>query len=140
MPPDTRDAVVDFVNRWSEKTEIAAGRFIAWLGIAKSKFYDWHSRYGKVNEHNGKIPRDFWLTEAEKEAIMVRSGAPRTVQPRSSTSLFFLVGESRNMGRAYSSEAPSTPTGPEAAMDLWPLPTMMSAPSSRALTGMRPTA
>jgi len=61
---------MDFVNEWSEKTEIAAGRFIAWLGIAKSKFYDWHSRYGKVNEHNGKIPRDFWLTDAERQAII----------------------------------------------------------------------
>jgi transposase InsO family protein len=69
-PHDTRDGIMDFVNEWSEKTEIAAGRFIAWLGIAKSKFYDWHSRYGKVNEHNGKIPRDFWLTDAEKEAII----------------------------------------------------------------------
>ena len=34
-----RDQIVDFVWRWSEKTEIGAGRFIAWLGIAPSKFY-----------------------------------------------------------------------------------------------------
>ena len=61
---------MDFVNQWSDKTEIAAGRFIAWLGIAKSKFYDWHARYGKVNGHNGKIPRDFWLTDAEQQAII----------------------------------------------------------------------
>ena len=52
MPHDTRDAVVDFVNRWNEKTQIAAGRFIAWIGVTRSKFYDWRSRYGKVNEHN----------------------------------------------------------------------------------------
>jgi len=44
---------VDFVRRWSEKTEIGTGRFIAWLDIAASKFYDWRERYGKVNEHNG---------------------------------------------------------------------------------------
>lgn len=50
---------MDFVNGWSEKAELPLCRFIAWLGIAKSKFYDWHSRYGKVNEHNGKIPREF---------------------------------------------------------------------------------
>ena len=25
-----RDQIVDFVRRWSEKTEIPAGRFIAW--------------------------------------------------------------------------------------------------------------
>jgi len=53
VPPDTRDQIVDFVRRWSEKTEISAGRYTEWLGIAASKFYDWRERYGKVNEHNG---------------------------------------------------------------------------------------
>jgi hypothetical protein len=47
---------VDFVRRWSEKTEIGAGRFIASLDITTSKFYDWRERYGKVNEHNGWVP------------------------------------------------------------------------------------
>jgi putative transposase len=60
---------VDFVRRWSEKTEIGAGRFIGWLDIAASKFYDWRERYGKVNEHNGWVPRDFWLEDWEKQAI-----------------------------------------------------------------------
>jgi len=61
---------VDFVRRWSEKTEIGAGRFIDWLGVTASKFYDWRQRYGRVNEHNGWIPRDFWLEQWEKEAII----------------------------------------------------------------------
>jgi hypothetical protein len=50
---------VDFVRRWSEKTEIGAGRFIVWLDITASKFYDWRERYGKVNHHNGWVPRGF---------------------------------------------------------------------------------
>jgi putative transposase len=54
---------VDFVRRRSEKTEIDAGRFIGWLDITASKFYDWRDRYGKVNEHNGWVPRDFWLED-----------------------------------------------------------------------------
>ena len=65
-----RDQVVDFVRRWSEKTKIGAGRFIRWLDITASKFYDWRERYGKVNEHNGWVPRDFWLEEWEKQAII----------------------------------------------------------------------
>ena len=44
--------------------------FIAWLEIAVSKFYEWQSRYGKVNEHNSWIPRDHWLEEWEKQAIL----------------------------------------------------------------------
>jgi transposase InsO family protein len=40
------------------------------IGITRSKFYDWQFRYGKVNEHNTWIPRDFWLTDAERQAII----------------------------------------------------------------------
>jgi len=70
VPHDTRDKIVDFVRRWSGKTEIGAGRFIGWLDITASKFYDWRDRYGKVNEHNGWVPRDFWLEDWEKQAII----------------------------------------------------------------------
>jgi putative transposase len=41
---------------------------VLWLGISLSKFYDWRKRYGKVNEHNARIPRDHWLSEEEKRA------------------------------------------------------------------------
>jgi hypothetical protein len=47
----TRDAIVDFVHRWSGKTRIAAA-FLLWIGIATSKWHSWKDRYGKVNEHN----------------------------------------------------------------------------------------
>jgi len=56
VPHDVRDLVVDFVRCWSEKTEIGTGRFIHWLGVRASKFYDWRERYGRVNEHNGWGP------------------------------------------------------------------------------------
>lgn len=45
-------------------------RLIAWLGVSSSKFYDWRSRYGKVNEHNALVPRDHWLEPWEKSAIL----------------------------------------------------------------------
>ncbi len=44
VPHDVRDLVVDFVRRWSEKAEIGVGRFIPWLGVTASKFYDWRQR------------------------------------------------------------------------------------------------
>ena len=47
-----------------------SGRFVAWLGIGGSKFYDWKKRYGKANEHNAQVPRDWWLEDWEKEAIV----------------------------------------------------------------------
>jgi len=62
--------VIDFVNRWAGKTELPASRFVGWLGISSSKFYDWKARYGKVNEHNAWVPRDHWLDDWEKAAIL----------------------------------------------------------------------
>jgi putative transposase len=38
--------------------------------VGRSKFYNWITRYGKVNEHNAAIPRDFWLEPWEREAII----------------------------------------------------------------------
>ena len=70
MPHDTRDTIVDFVRDWSERTEITAQRITSWIGIASSKYHDWQGRYGKVNEHNAWIPRDHWVDEEEKRAIL----------------------------------------------------------------------
>ncbi|HEV3443033.1 MAG TPA: DDE-type integrase/transposase/recombinase [Gemmataceae bacterium] len=61
---------MDFVLGWSGKTEIAIGRFLGWIELGSSKFYDWRQRYGKVNEHNAWVPRDHWLTEEEKRSII----------------------------------------------------------------------
>lgn len=44
--------------------------FIEWLAVGKSKFHTWMDRYGKANEHNAPIPRDFWLEEWEREVII----------------------------------------------------------------------
>jgi len=43
---------------------------LGWLDLQTSKFHDWKKRYGKVEEHNGKIPRDFWLEDWERQAIL----------------------------------------------------------------------
>ncbi len=43
---------------------------MSWLGLGKSKFHAWKERYGHANEHNGKIPRDFWLEDWEKQSIL----------------------------------------------------------------------
>ncbi len=65
-----RDEVIDFVSRWSQKTGLPACRFVEWLGIRSSKFHDWKNRFGKVNEHNACIPRDHWLDDWERSAIL----------------------------------------------------------------------
>lgn len=56
MPADIRDAVIDFVNRWAQKTEISVDWFIQWVAVSASKFYS-------------RIPRDFWLEDWEKQSL-----------------------------------------------------------------------
>jgi transposase InsO family protein len=58
------------VRAWSDKTEIAVDRFIEWIEIARGKFFTWRNRYGKANEHNGRVPRDHWLLDEEKAKII----------------------------------------------------------------------
>jgi hypothetical protein len=61
VPHDTRDQIVDYMKYWSERAEQPVGQLLNWLGLASSKYDTWKHRYGKANEHNGKIPRDWWI-------------------------------------------------------------------------------
>jgi putative transposase len=70
VPPDMRDAVVDFVRAFSQRTELSTRWVLEHLTIAPMQFYRWTTRYGRVNTHNGLIPRDHWLTPAERHAIL----------------------------------------------------------------------
>jgi len=67
---DVRDQIVDYVAYWTVRTEIPARRFLTWLELGASKFHDWKARYGKANEHNRLVPRDTWLEDWEKQAIL----------------------------------------------------------------------
>lgn len=58
------------MKHWSAKTEIPVSRFLSWLGLARSKWHRWKDRYGQANEHNAQIPRDHWLCEWERQAIL----------------------------------------------------------------------
>ncbi len=60
-----------FVAQWQGKTELTVNQFVAWLGINRSKYYDWVKRQGQANGHNAPQPKIHWLTEAEKAAIVL---------------------------------------------------------------------
>jgi putative transposase len=61
---------VDFIRTWTDKTGLAIDRLLQWLDLSAGKYYDWRQRYGQTNQHNGWVPRDFWLEEWEKKAIL----------------------------------------------------------------------
>jgi transposase InsO family protein len=61
---------VDFIRDWAKKTGLAIEHLLETLGLSVAKFYQWRQRYGKANQHNGSVPRDFWLQDSEKKAIL----------------------------------------------------------------------
>ena len=62
--------MVVFVKHHVDLTGIPVTRMISWIGIGRDKFYDWCHRHGQDNEHNGALPRNFWLDDWEKQAII----------------------------------------------------------------------
>jgi putative transposase len=67
---DIRDEVVDYVRNWSQRTQLPAKQLVRWIGVGMSKFYQWQTRYGKVNEHHRLVPRDHWLEAWERQTIL----------------------------------------------------------------------
>ena len=55
---------------WQAKTDLPTTCFIDWLGVGRSKYYDWVQRQGQANRHNGQLSKHNWLTEVEKEGIV----------------------------------------------------------------------
>jgi len=63
--------VIDFIHKWGgERSGLSKLQIVGWIGIARSKFYDWQTRYGNANEHNSWIPRDHWIDGWERDAIV----------------------------------------------------------------------
>ena len=67
--------MIDYVGYWTGRTELPAGHLVRWLSIGRSKYQEWKRRYGKVNEHNAQVPRDHWIEDSEKRAIVDYAGA-----------------------------------------------------------------
>ena len=70
VPHEKRDEIVDYVRKWTDRTEVTSKQLLAWIGLWSSTFSNWTRSYGKTYEHNGWIPRDHWLNEKEKQDII----------------------------------------------------------------------
>lgn len=58
------------MRKWTAATEVTSKQLLAWIGLWSSTYSNWTRSYGKAYEHNGWIPRDHWLDESEKQAII----------------------------------------------------------------------
>ncbi len=58
------------ILRLTQLTGLSTIHCLRLIGVSKSRFSDWKVRYGSPNQHNGLVPRDTWLLETEKLAII----------------------------------------------------------------------
>lgn len=70
VEPDTRDDVINFISIITKKTEIKVKNLLKLIDINSSKYYSWSGREGLPNFHNGRIPKQNWLLQWEKDNII----------------------------------------------------------------------
>ena len=68
--PDIRDNIIEFVTMIHPLTDIPLNKLIRMVGITQSKYYQWNDRIGQPNHHNAAVPRNSWILDWEKEAIV----------------------------------------------------------------------
>ena len=71
VPPDRRDEVVDGATSRSTRTEQPVRPMLMRLGIARAKVARWTASYGALPTPHGPVPRDHWLTQAERDGILL---------------------------------------------------------------------
>jgi transposase InsO family protein len=76
VEPARRNAVVEFVGHWSQRTGLAVKRLLKWLDLPGGKYHAWRARQGQRNGHTGAQPRHFWRLEGEREALIAFAVAP----------------------------------------------------------------
>lgn len=62
--------MVGFIDYWKERTGHPDQWFCHCIGIRQEKLISWRKRFSLPNRHNGQIPRDFWLDDGERQAII----------------------------------------------------------------------
>ena len=67
---DVRDNIIEFINMIHPLTDISVNKLIRMVGISQSKYYQWGDRVGQPNHHNAAVPKNNWILDWEKEAIV----------------------------------------------------------------------
>lgn len=70
VSPETRDSIICYLEQLKKRTGVALATMLTAIDLPRGKYYNWKRRFGQANRHNGQVPRDFWLEEWEKEAII----------------------------------------------------------------------
>ena len=80
VEPSVRDSVVDAIECYKYKTGLTVTKLLNFAKLPSSKYYEWKKRYGEVNRHNGKIPRNHQILEVERKAIIEYANSNKGVE------------------------------------------------------------
>lgn len=61
---------MEFIEHVVEHSSMSRKKVLKFIGLSRSRFYNWCQRKGMANRHNGKIPKKHWLLEEEVQAIV----------------------------------------------------------------------
>jgi putative transposase len=67
---DVRDNIIEFISMIHPLTDIPVNKLIRMVGISHSTYYQWNDRIGQPNHHNAAVPKNNWILDWEKEAIV----------------------------------------------------------------------
>ena len=70
IEPEIRDDVVATVEISARRAQWPVGRVLELAGLRRDRFYQWRRRRGSPNRHNAHVPKEGWLMEWEKQAIV----------------------------------------------------------------------
>lgn len=70
VEPDIRDAIVQHLQAMMMLTGLRLKTVLPWVGIPRSKYYEWCRRLGSDPVPHGPVPRGHWLLSWEREAII----------------------------------------------------------------------
>lgn len=70
-----RDAVVAYVEMLATRTVLTLTVLLKMLGIHKGKYFHWKQRMGKENRHTSAQPKQQYLLEWEKQAVIAYAKA-----------------------------------------------------------------
>ena len=71
---EVRDDIVAFAAHYGTLTGLGAAPLLGWMSLSPRQFRRWEARGGQANQHNAPLPRDHWITLAERTAIIAFAG------------------------------------------------------------------
>ena len=70
MSLQVRKNIENEISRFRNKTGLPLEFFLSYAGVSQRTWYEWLERNGVETKHNNNIPKSYYLTPEEEQAII----------------------------------------------------------------------